>query len=114
LGARIHSTKQHSTEIYVARSGTAITGFAVISRSFFGRPFISQLFVTPDRRRQSIGSDLLTAASMSAHAPRVFTSTNESNATMIALLLQLGWTDAGVVDGLDEGDPERFYYWDRP
>jgi len=42
-------------------------------------------------------------------ADRVFTSTNESNAPMRALLGQCGYKPSGSIDNLDPGDPELVF-----
>ncbi len=41
---------------------------------------------------------------------RLFTSTNRSNAAMQAFLPKLGYIPSGVVDNLDEGDPELIFF----
>ena len=65
-------------------------------------------------RRQGTGRALLRAALHRASTPRVFTSTNESNGPMRALLVREGWTPAGVLTGLDEGDPEHVFFHGTP
>ncbi len=40
---------------------------------------------------------------------RVWTSTNESNAPMRALLGSAGFVESGRVDNLDPGDPELIF-----
>ena len=57
-----------------------------------------------------MGSALLRAAVDVATTTTVFTSTNESNAAMRALLARDGWLVSGTLDGLDLGDPEVVYY----
>jgi len=42
--------------------------------------------------------------------PKLFTSTNESNAPMRALLAKLGFSPSGVIENLDEGDPELVFF----
>ena len=74
---------------------------------FFGKPFISLLVVSPDARRLGLGAGLLSHRS-SAY-PEVWTSTNQSNSAMRKLLDKTGWRYCGELNGLDEGDPERFY-----
>lgn len=44
----------------------------------------------------------------------MFTSANESNIPMRALLRHEGWTPSGVLTGLDEGDPEHVFFRDAP
>ncbi|MET8703503.1 hypothetical protein ABZW10_32305 [Kitasatospora sp. NPDC004723] len=41
-------------------------------------------------------------------------STNVSNQPVQRLLHQAGWHPVGLVDGLDEGDPELFFRCPRP
>jgi hypothetical protein len=50
-----------------------------------------------------------TAAATSTTAD-VFTSTNESNLPMQALLNSEGWVLSGKLVGLDDGDPELVYF----
>ena len=44
-----------------------------------------------------------------AHPPKMFTSTNLSNAPMQRLLRARLWNPCGILNGLDEGDPEVFF-----
>ena len=41
---------------------------------------------------------------------KLFTSTNQSNAPMQALLNKLGYRQSGFIENLDEGDPELIYF----
>ncbi|WP_177330351.1 hypothetical protein [Pseudomonas sp. CCOS 191] len=38
-------------------------------------------------------------------------STNRSNEPMRRLLKRQGFVASGVVENLDQGDPERVYFW---
>jgi hypothetical protein len=40
---------------------------------------------------------------------KLFTSTNQSNKPMQVLLNRLGYRPSGVIENLDEGDPELVY-----
>ena len=40
---------------------------------------------------------------------KLFTSTNQSNLGMQALLVRLGYEPSGIVHNLDEDDPELIY-----
>jgi GNAT superfamily N-acetyltransferase len=84
-------------------------GFAIVSRHFFAFPFVDLLVVNEAERRGGIGSALMAHCAASHDADRIFTSTNESNAPMRALLAKAGWTPSGQVDNLDPGDPELFF-----
>jgi ribosomal protein S18 acetylase RimI-like enzyme len=90
-----------------------IVGVAVLRHGhFFARDFVDYLFVHAEHRRVGIGSDLLRASVSAATSARVFTSTNESNGPMQALLRTGGWTFSGRLQGLDQGDPELVYFLD--
>ena len=41
-----------------------------------------------------------------ARTHTVFSSSNRSNAAMHALLRKRGWLESGIIEGLDELDPE--------
>ncbi|WP_432457554.1 GNAT family N-acetyltransferase [Cellulomonas iranensis] len=92
-------------------AGTAgdVVGFAVVVRHFFGHDLVELVKVAPAARRRGVATALLAHASGTRATPKVFTSTNLSNRPMQAVLDAAGWACVGVVDGLDEGDPEVFY-----
>ena len=91
-----------------------VGGVVVVkSAHFFGHDFIELLVVDPALRRTGVGRTLLRAALDVAGTERVFTSTNTSNQPMRSLLQAEGWTLSGVLDGLDEGDPEMVFYNSR-
>ena len=74
---------------------------------FFEKPFISLLIVHPGARRLGLGTSLLSFNSDGMQ--EVWTSTNRSNVAMRAVLAKSGWLYCGELDGLDTGDPERFF-----
>ena len=94
---------------FVALVNGEVVGYSVLEHSFFGRGFISMLMVHPDYRRRSIGSALVRHVEGLCRSDRLFTSTNESNLAMRALLEKLRYTRSGVVDDLDPGDPELIF-----
>jgi GNAT superfamily N-acetyltransferase len=88
-----------------------VEGYVVVTPcNFFGRDFVDLLLVAPSARRSGIGTRLLRAALALEGTRQVFTSTNRSNAPMRELLRQEGWRPSGELEGLDEGDPEVFYF----
>jgi GNAT superfamily N-acetyltransferase len=94
--------------------GAPVVGYvAMEAGAFFGRDFIELLVVAETHRRQGVGALLLSSARAAAANARVFTSTNESNAPMRALLASDGWTLSGRLTGLDDGDPELVFYRDQ-
>jgi len=94
---------------HVAVTDGQVVGYAVLEHSFFTRGFIGMLLVHPDHRRTGVGSALVRHLETLCRSDRIFTSTNESNLPMQALLTKLGYTRSGRVDDLDPGDPELFY-----
>src|SRR5271169_3698060 len=57
-------------------------GFAVVTRHFYGFPFVDLLLVAEATRRGGVGSALMARCEADHAADRIFTSTNESNAPM--------------------------------
>jgi len=93
----------------VAIASGVIAGYAVLDHSFYGNAFLALLVVRADSRRRGFGTALLRAAEARARTPKLFTSTNASNAPMQALLGAAGYERSGVIENLDSGDPELVY-----
>jgi GNAT superfamily N-acetyltransferase len=101
-------------ECHVHLTDGVVTGFVVRRPAhFFGRDFIELLVVDAAFRRAGIGRALLRYALDTAQSAQVFTSTNASNRPMRALLRAAEWSFSGQLDGLDEDDPELFFYQTR-
>ena len=94
----------------VARAAGHLVGFAVSDRWFFEQPFLELLIVEPATRRQGVASTLVRHVETTWTPGKFFTSTNTSNAPMQRLLESLGYVRSGVVENLDEGDPELIYF----
>ncbi|MFF9804593.1 GNAT family N-acetyltransferase [Streptomyces coeruleorubidus] len=93
----------------LAEDARGPVGYAVLEYTFFEQGFLTLLTVAPAARRQGVATRLLTAVEAACATPKLFTSTNVSNQPMQQLLLRAGWQPAGLVHGLDDGDPELFY-----
>ncbi|HXU70578.1 MAG TPA: GNAT family N-acetyltransferase [Polyangia bacterium] len=96
-------------QLWVAHRDAKLVGFAVLVDHFFGRPFVELLVVAEDARRSGVGTALLAAIEDAIAGDRLFTSTNESNAPMRALLAKVGWILSGRIENLDAGDPELVF-----
>jgi GNAT superfamily N-acetyltransferase len=94
---------------WVAERSGRVAGYGVLTRNFFARDFLELLFVAEDSRRAGAGSALLAAIERTIHADRLFTSTNESNTAMRALLAGRGYAPSGRIENLDPGDPELVF-----
>lgn len=95
---------------WVVEQDGGVAGYAILTTNFFGRDFVELLFVAPQARRKGIGDALLAAIERARPATdRLFTSTNESNAAMRALLEQRGYQPSGTILNLDPDDPELVF-----
>lgn len=95
---------------YVARQENRIVGFLLMQHHFFEQPFIELLIVHPSFRRQGFATALMQHVEPIYAPGKLFTSTNESNKKMQQLCEQLGYTRSGIIENLDEGDPDLIYF----
>lgn len=95
---------------YVARQESQIVGFLLMHQHFFEIPFIELLIVHPSFRRQGIGAALMQHIETISTPGKLFTSTNVSNEPMQRLCERLGYVRSGIIEHLDEDDPELFYF----
>ena len=106
--------------LYVARIDGAYAGGLVIGGThaagvvfdggFFGRGFVWLIWVQEPFRRKGVASALMRQAEEICPSDDLFTSTNQSNVPAQRLFEKLGYTRTGIVENLDEGDPEIFYF----
>jgi GNAT superfamily N-acetyltransferase len=94
---------------WVAEGFGRVVGYGILSKNFFHRDFIEVLFVADDARRTGAGRALLSAIERAAHEDRIFTSTNESNQAMRALLENTAYKPSGRNENLDAADPELVF-----
>lgn len=85
-------------------------GFAIFDYRFFDQGWIELIIIDEQYRGKGIGSHTLNLLCERCKADKVFTSTNRSNAVMQSALSKAEFTFAGQINGLDDGDPELFYY----
>jgi ribosomal protein S18 acetylase RimI-like enzyme len=97
------------TRCLLAEVDGRVVGFCIAGH-FFGYDFLELQVVGSDHRRKGIGTALAKAWEESSRSPKLFTSTNESNLAMQRLCEQLGYVRSGVIENLDEGDPEVIYF----
>jgi ribosomal protein S18 acetylase RimI-like enzyme len=96
--------------VWALAAGTVVKAYAILTRSFFQRPFIEVLYVAKEERRRGHGECLLSRLEKACvRHGEVWTSTNRSNQAMRLLLKKRGFLRQGDVTGLDKGDPEVFY-----
>lgn len=95
--------------LLVAELDGELVGYAAQGR-FFGYDFLELLAVRPDKRRHGIATALIRAVEAPSTSGKLFTSTNESNTPMRRLCDRLGFQPSGVVENLDQDDPELIYF----
>lgn len=95
---------------YVAVLDEKIAGYAVLDYSFYQKGFMAMLYVHPDQRRKGIGSAIVRHVESICRTEKLFTSTNESNLPMQALMAKLRYIHSGIIKNLDEDDPELVYF----
>ncbi len=105
----IHKSAEQG-ECHVYDVDGEIIGYMMPNYHFFGCGFVALLVVHPDYRRKGIGSDLMQYIESVCDSPKLFTSTNQSNKPMQALLAKLDYQRSGTIENLDEGDPELVYF----
>ncbi len=99
----------HGECLIIERDGK-IAGYGVLNYRFFGYGFVSLIVTHPDFRRQGIASRLLKEIESCCMNPKLFLTTNQSNKPMQALAEKLGYIPSGVIENIDEGDPELVYF----
>jgi len=94
---------------WIAEADGAPAGYAIVSRRFFSRRFVELLAVAPAFRRHGLGAALMDRCRAAGDGEALFTSTNQSNGPMRALLAKAGYEASGVIYNLDPGDPELVF-----
>ena len=98
-----------SRHCWIAEHAGKQVGYGISSRNFFDRDFVDLLMVSQDVRRAGVGAAILNAIEHTCSADRIFTSTNESNIPMRALLEKCGYRPSGRIENLDAGNPELVF-----
>jgi ribosomal protein S18 acetylase RimI-like enzyme len=95
---------------FVAERDGHIIGYSVVDKEFFDSFFIKLGAVAEAERRAGVGTAMIEhLIDLIPPGEKLWTSTNESNAPMRALLPRLGFIESGRIDNLDEGDPELVF-----
>lgn len=94
----------------IAADNDEVVGYAVLEYTFFFQGFIAMLLVKVSSRRKGVGTALISYLERNCKTSKLFTSTNESNKPMQALLAKMAYQPSGAVYNIDEDDPELFYF----
>lgn len=93
----------------IAVDADRIMGYVMQDHDFFGHGFVSLVVVAPDCRRRGVALRLMQAATAACKTPKLFSSTNQSNLAAQRLMAKAGFLPSGLIENLDEGDPELVY-----
>ena len=97
-------------ECFIILADDTAVGFILFDYRFFDHGWIELLVVDEPYRGKGIAGQAIDLLCRQSKTGKVFTSTNSSNAPMQQVLNKAGFSFAGKVEGLDEGDPELFYF----
>ena len=97
-------------ECFIILANKIEVGFIIFDYRFFDQGWIELIIIDEEYRGKGIGSIVFGLVCEQCKADKVFTSTNNSNTQMQKALAKAGFSFAGNLNGLDDGDPELFYY----
>lgn len=94
----------------VVKNEVSIVGFLIYDTHFFDCSFISLVMVSTPQRRKGYATALLEYFIKLSPTQKIFSSTNKSNKKMQEVFIANGFVQSGVIENLDEGDPEIIYF----
>ena len=97
-------------ECFIILADSRAVGFAIFDYRFFDLGWIELIILDEKYRGKGIGGQAIDLICKQCKTNKVFTSTNSSNIQMQKALSKVGFSFAGEIIGLDDGDPELFYY----
>ncbi|MBI2202583.1 MAG: GNAT family N-acetyltransferase [Candidatus Rokubacteria bacterium] len=104
---RSHLDRHH---VLVAEVDDAVVGLILYRTDWFQCTFVSLVSVEKDHRRKGIARALYTAVEGISPSPRLFSSTEETNAVAIRMHTALGFTPSGHIDNLPQGYRELLFF----
>ena len=102
-----HMERHH---LIVAEAADEIVGFLAYRTDWFQCTFISLVVVREDFRRKRIAREFFKAVEAVSPTPRLFSSTDETNAVSIRMHSALGFVPSGHIDNLPQGTRELVFY----
>ncbi len=97
-------------ECFMILADKRAVGFVIFDYRFFDLGWIELIVIEEKYRGKGIGVQAIDLICTQCKTDKVFTSTNSSNMQMQKALSKAGFSFAGKINGLDDGDPELFYY----
>jgi len=97
-------------QIMVAEAEGEVVGFLAYRTDWFQCTFVSLVVVREDFRRKGIAREFYRTVETVSLSPRVFSSTEETNAASIRMHTALGYSPSGYIDNLPQGVRELLFY----
>lgn len=99
-----------NNECFLILNDNKTIGFVIFDYRFFDQGWIELIVIDERYRGKGIGVNVFNLICQHCKTKKVFTSTNRSNTAMQKALEKALFTFSGELIGLDDGDPELFYY----
>lgn len=99
-----------ANECFIILADNVAIGFAIFDYRFFDLGWIELIVIEEEFRNQGAGVQAIHLLVQQSKTKKIFTSTNRSNIVMQKALAKANFLESGELTGLDEGDPELFYY----
>jgi ribosomal protein S18 acetylase RimI-like enzyme len=104
---RAHAERR---ELLIAEERGDVVGVLAYRTDWFGCTFVSVVAVAAAARRRGVAHALFDEVGCRSPSPRLFSSTEETNAVAIQMHRALGFTAAGYIDNLPQGYRELLFY----
>ncbi|HEX9818568.1 MAG TPA: GNAT family N-acetyltransferase [Methylomirabilota bacterium] len=104
---RSHLDRHH---LLVADAGGEVAGMLAYRTDWFQCTFVTLVSVREDRRKRGVARALYQAVEGMSPSPRLFSSTEETNAVSIQMHTKLGFHPSGHIDNLPQGYRELLFY----
>jgi GNAT superfamily N-acetyltransferase len=96
--------------LIVAEADNEVVGFLAYRTDWFQCTFVSLVVVREEYRRKGIAREFFKSVEAVSSSPRVFSSTEETNAVSIRMHTALGFQPSGHIDHLPQGTRELLFY----
>lgn len=97
-------------ELIVAENHGEVVGLLAYRTDWFQCTFVTLVVVAEEERRRGVARALFEALERRSPSPRLFSSTEETNAVSIRMHSALGFIPSGHVDNLPQGYRELLFY----
>jgi GNAT superfamily N-acetyltransferase len=104
---RSHAERHH---LLVAEEAGEVAGFLAYRTDWFQCTFVGLVAVREKLRRHGVARALYRMVEEISPSPRVFSSTEETNAVSIKMHTALGFVPSGYIDNLPQGYRELLFY----